>query len=293
MPEYFQPLSRRAFVRNGTLLLLGATTIKLSAAEDQPRKIRAGLVTDLHFADKPPRGTRHYRDTLGKLADAAKQFAAEKPDFVVELGDLIDAAAAVETEQGYLRRINEVFSKIAGPKHYVLGNHCVDTLTKEEFLGGVGQKESFYSFDAGGVHFVVLDACFRADGKPYGRKSSTWTDANIPAAELDWLRADLRKTDNQVIVFTHQRLDVAGPHSVKNAANVRKILESSGNVSAVLQGHSHKNDHQEITGIHYATLVAMVEGAGPERNGYSLLDVLENGTLRLTGFRDQKHYAWE
>ena len=96
-----------------------------------------------------------------------------------------------------------------------------------------------------------------------------------------------------MIVFTHQRLDVAGPHSVKNAANVRKILESSGNVSAVLQGHSHKNDHQEITGIHYATLVAMVEGAGPERNGYSLLDVLENGTLRLTGFRDQKHYAWE
>jgi 3',5'-cyclic AMP phosphodiesterase CpdA len=293
MAEYFQPISRRAFVRNGTLLLLGAATTRLSAVEDQPRKIRAGLITDLHHADKPARGTRHYRDTLSKLAESVKQFTIEKPDFVVELGDLIDAADSVETEQSYLQQVNEVFSTIPSAKHYVLGNHCVDTLTKEEFLRGVGRKESFYSFDAGGVHFVVLDACFRADGKPYGRKNSTWTDANIPAAELDWLRTDLRKTDNQVIVFTHQRLDMAGPHSVKNAANVRKILESSGNVSAVLQGHSHKNDHQEITGIHYATLVAMVEGAGPESNGYSLLDVLENGTIRLTGFRDQNNYAWE
>src|SRR5262245_48118577 len=35
----------------------------------------------------------------------------------------------------------------------------------------------------GGVHFVVLDACFRDDGKPYERKNSKWTDSNIPAAQ--------------------------------------------------------------------------------------------------------------
>jgi predicted phosphodiesterase len=294
MTQAIQQLSRRAFVRNGSLFLLGATaSANLLAAEDQARKVRVGLVTDLHHADKPTRGSRHYRDTLTKLAEAAKQFTTDKPDFVVELGDFIDAAESVETEQAYLQQVSKAFDTIPGPKHYVLGNHCVDTLTKEEFLGGVGKKESFYSFDVGGFHFVVLDSCFRSDGKPSGRKNSQWTDANIPAQELDWLRADLKAADSKVIVFAHQRLDDAGQYAVKNAAEVRKALEASGKVQAVFQGHSHKNDHREIGGIHYTTLVAMVEGAGPDNNGYSMMDVLEDGTICLTGFRKQANYDWK
>jgi predicted phosphodiesterase len=293
MPNSIHQLHRRAFVRNGSLFLLGAAATKLEAAEDQSRKVRVGLVTDLHHADKPARGTRHYRDTLTKLAEAVKQFSADKPEFVVELGDFIDAADSVETEQGYLQQASKVFNTIPVPKHYVLGNHCVDTLTKEEFFGGVEKKESFYSFDVGGFHFVILDSCFRSDGKPYGRKNSTWTDANVPAHELDWLRADLKATDKKVIVFAHQRLDDAGQHSVKNSAEVRKALESSAKVLAVFQGHSHKNDHQEIAGIHYTTLVAMVEGAGPDNSGFSMMDVLEDGTIRVTGFRKQASYNWK
>lgn len=293
MSEIIHQLSRRAFVRNGSLFLLAAATTKLRAVEDQANTIRVGLVTDLHHADKPTRGSRHYRDTLTKLAEAAKQFTTDKPNFVVELGDFIDAADSVETEQSYLRQVSDVFNTIPGPKHYVLGNHCVDTLTKAEFLSGVGKKESFYSFDAGRVHFVVLDSCFRSDGKPYGRKNSAWNDANIPAQELDWLKVDLKATDKKVVVFAHQRLDEGGQHAVKNATAVRKILESSDKVLAVFQGHSHKNDHQEIGGIHYTTLVAMVEGAGLDNNGYSTLEVLENGTIQVTGFRKQATYNWK
>lgn len=293
MPEIIHQLTRRAFIRNGSLFLLGAAVpARLWAIEDQARKVRVGFVTDLHHADKPTRGSRHYRDTLTKLTEAAKQFTADTPDFVVELGDFIDAADSVETEQVYLRQVSEVFNTIPGPKHYVLGNHCVDTLTKEEFLDGVGKKESFYSFDVGNFHFVVLDSCFRNDGKPYGRKNSMWNDANIPPVELDWLRADLKSIDKKTIVFAHQRLDDAGQHAVKNAAEVRTILESSGKVLAVFQGHSHKNDHQAIAGIHYTTLVAMVEGAAPENNGFSALDVFEDGTMRITGFRKQATYKW-
>jgi len=293
MSQTIHRISRRAFVQSGTLLLLGrsATTVR---ADDPPASpnVRVGLVTDLHYADKPPRGTRHYRDTLPKLAEATAKLTAARPDFVVELGDFIDAADAVETELGYLRKVHEAFAAVPCAKHYVLGNHCVDMLTKAEFLAGVGRKESFYSFDVGGFHFVVLDACFRADGEPYGRKNATWTDANVPPAELDWLRADLKATTKPVVVFAHQRLDDAGPHAVRNAADVRRVLESTGAVQVVLQGHSHGNDHQEIGGIHYATLVAMVEGRGPDSNGYGTLDLAADGTIRLSGFRRQATYAW-
>lgn len=292
-PDPTVQLSRRAFLHGGSLLLLSATCRDVRAAGEQDRMVRAGLVTDLHHADKPARGTRYYRETLTKLGEAVDRLAAASPDFLVELGDFIDAADSVETEQRYLQQVNEVFARFAGPRHYVLGNHCVDTLTKREFLDGVGRPESFYSFDAGGVHFIVLDSCFRADGQPYGRKNSVWTDANIPQLELDWLRADLAKTGNPAVVLAHQRLDDAGKHAVRNAGQVRQILQDSHKVLAVFQGHSHRNQHQEIGGIHYCTLVAIIEGTGPDSSGYATLDVLEGGTLRLTGFRNQQAYHWE
>jgi alkaline phosphatase len=219
-----------------------------------------GLITDLHYADKPPAGSRFYRETLTKLEEAATQFEKDKPDLVVELGDLIDAADSVEVEKQYLARINKEFAALPGDKHYVLGNHCVDTLTKEEFLGEVGQKKPQYSFDAGGFHFVILDACFRGDGKPYGRKNFQWNDSNIPEEQVEWLRADLKNAGGKAIVFVHQRVDVKTDYGVKNAEQVRKALEDSGKVLAVFQGHNHINALNDINGIHYCTLMAMIEG---------------------------------
>ena len=287
-------LGRRAFLRNGTLLLATTATVEpsLLLANHAKDSLRVGLVTDLHHADKPSAGSRHYRETLGKLAEAATQFEKDRADFIVELGDLIDAADTVETEQRYLKEINREFCAISKDRHYVLGNHCVDTLTKAEFLGGVEQKESYYSFDRGDFHFVVLDACFRNDGEPYGRKNSKWNDANIPAAELEWLQADLRSTDRKTVVFAHQRLDVSNDHGVKNCPEVRGVLQDSGKVLAVLQGHSHQNDLKDIGGIHYCTLVAMVEGTGAENSGYSIMEIAADGVIRLTGFRKQIAYDW-
>lgn len=286
-------IGRRAFLRNGTLVLAATATAPCSLLAEEPADVlRVGLITDLHYADKPPAGTRYYRETLGKLAEASEQFEQDRPNFIVELGDLIDAADSVATEQHYLKTINKQFSAICRDRHYVLGNHCVDTLTKEEFLGGVEQKSSYYSFDRDGVHFVVLDSCFRGDGEPYGRKNFVWTDANIPGAELDWLQADLKANDQPAIVFAHQRLDVNNNHGVNNNKQVRSVLESSGNVLAVFQGHSHHNDLKLIGGIHYITLVAMVEGSGTESNGYSLLEIEPNAAIRLKGFRKQQDYNW-
>lgn len=286
-------LGRRAFLQHGTLLLTAAALDSMPSFGDETTILRVGLVTDLHHADKPPAGSRHYRESVNKLTEAGEHFQQSKADFIVELGDLIDAADSVDTEQKYLATINREFSAISKDRHYVLGNHCVDTLTKDEFLGGVEQKQSYYSFDRGGFHFVVLDACFRGDGQPYGRKNSKWNDANIPAGELEWLEADLKANDNQIIVFAHQRLDVSTDHGVKNCPEVRRILEGSGKVRVVFQGHSHQNDLKDINDIHYLTLVAMVEGSGEANNGYTLMEIATNGNISIKGFRKQKTHEWK
>lgn len=297
MAEYCL-FTRRAFVRQGTLLLAGSsfTGSEVSGSaqkgEEAEPRLRIGLVTDLHYADKPPLIHRYYRETLPKFAEATKQFRHDKTDLVIELGDLIDVGDSLETEKGYLKRIIKDFRATPGQHHYVLGNHCVWRLTKAEFLGIVGQKRSYYSFDLKGCHFVVLDACFRSDGQPYGRGNFQWTDANIPPAEVEWVRSDLKRTPHKSFVFVHQRLDVEPPYGVRNAAEVRKILEDSGKVLAVLQGHYHLNDYKEMGGVHYVTLAAMVEGSGEENNAYAVMDLLPGDAIRIRGFRKQKSYDW-
>ncbi len=287
--------NRRTFLRDGSLVLLTGLSMSgsCSAALDDDPLIRFSAITDLHYADKDTAGSRHYRDTIKKLAQARSVFETSKPDFLVCLGDLIDAAAKVETELGYLSRIVKELNTIECPKHFVLGNHCVDTLTKSEFLKGVGQEKSYYSFDEQGVHFVVLDACFRSDGTPYQRKNFDWTDPNVIAEEIQWLEEDLAKNDLPTIVFAHHRLDDAGVYSAKNAATVRATLESSKQVLAVFQGHSHKNAHQLIGGIHYCTMVAMVEGSFEASNACSTISVYADGTIKIAGYRKQSSYDWK
>lgn len=286
-------LGRRAFIQNGTLLLAASSTSKSLLAQESDSKLRIGLVTDLHFADKDPARSRHYRESFDKLTEATKKFTEDQADFVVNLGDLIDAADSVELELEYLKRINGVLADLSVDKHYVLGNHCVATLTKQEFLKGVGQEKPHYSFDVGQFHFVVLDACFLSNGDAYERGNAKWDDSNMPVEQLRWLEEDLQQTSKKTVVFAHQRLDVDNDYAIKNAPDIRKVLEQSGNVLAVFQGHSHENEYNEISGIHYCTLVAMVEGSGVENNGYSLLEISSDGAIQLSGFRNQSDYRWE
>ncbi len=280
-------LTRRALLQKGTLCLAGLGGKLLAAENDAKPLLHVGLMTDLHYADKKPTKTRFYREALAKLDEAVEIMNREKPALVVELGDFIDQADSVEKEIEWLKTMESHFAKLSMPRHYVLGNHCVGTLTKEEFAANTKASGGYESFEIGGVTFLILDACFRGDGTPYSRKNFDWKDANIPASQLSWLESALSKAGGPVIVFAHQRLDIDKAHAVQNAPAVRSLLEKSGKVLAVFQGHSHKNDYQQIAGIHYTTLVAMVEGSGAENNGYSMLEVMADSSLRLKGFRRQ------
>jgi alkaline phosphatase len=226
------------------------------------------------------------------MREAVNRFNEAEVDLAFELGDYIDAAPDVDTEIGFLKQVDAEYARFRGERHYALGNHCVFTLTKQEFIDNSGMQAAHYSFDKRGFRFVVLDACYRADGAAYGRKNYHWTDANVPADQLDWLAADLKATSRSSIILLHHRLEDVEHYGVKNAAAVRRILEAAGNVAAVFCGHSHKNHHAYIGGIHYCVLRAMVDGAGAENSGYALVDLFADGSIRIDGFRKQDDYEW-
>jgi len=285
----------RTMDRRGFLKAAGAAGLLAArlapAAEHAQGSLSFGLVTDVHYADTPSRGTRFYRDSLEKLRQAVETFNDRKLPMAVELGDLIDAGATKSDELQYLRTIRREFEAFRGQRHYVLGNHCVAMLTKEEFLANCGSqhKESSYSFDLGGFHFVVLDADFTSDGSPYAPGNFFWVDTYIPAPQREWLAEDLKQSrDKRTIVFVHQDLhDQTALCGVKNADEVRRILEAAGNVLAVFQGHEHAGGYVKIKGIHYVTLRAMIEGPGLKHNAYAIATIDRSGRLRVEGFGRQ------
>ncbi len=274
------------FALLGVLLLAGPVSARQAAS------VRFGVVTDVHYADRDAAGGRFYRGSRAKLTEFVSVMNEERPDFIVELGDFKDQDARPDVARTleFARTAESVLAGFRGRRYHVLGNHEEDGLSKAGFLGvvtnsGIPRGQSFYSFDVRGTHFVVLDGNFRADGKDYERGIFDWTDSNIPAPELEWLRKDLGATKLRSVVLVHQRLDGVGSYFVKNAAEVRHILEASGRVLAVFQGHQHESAYTQIDGIHYYTVKGLVEGSGAENNAYALVEIDGAGTVHIRGFR--------
>lgn len=278
-------ISRRDFLKFSAAA--GLSLCGFSGANDHTG-FSFGLVGDIHYADKDMRINRYYREALPKLEECAATFNERKLPFAVMLGDFIDKASDKSTELAYLKTIRQTFAQYTGDKHFVLGNHDLARLSKDEFLANCGttMQRSYYSFEAGGYHFVILDAGFTKNGAAYDAGNFQWKDANIPALQQEWLADDLLNARPKwAIVFVHQNLhDESSIYGVKNAKALRRILEKAGNVLAVLQGHDHKGAYAKVNGIHYFTLKALVDGAMLKNNSYAVVTIALDGRVALRGF---------
>ncbi len=287
--------SRREFLTAmktaGIGMVVSATSGKLNGATPLTSRsgetVTFGIMTDPHYAEKEVWNNRYYRDSLEKVATCIETFNVVKPDFVIGLGDFIDAAER-DIEIGFLETINRALRKFEGDVHYVLGNHDHATFSKEEFLSMTGARGAYYSFYHGPFHFVVLDANYNRDGSPYCAGNFHWTETYLPKEQQAWLEEDLaRAGEGPSFVFVHQNLhDETNPHGVKNAPEVRRILEHAGTVRCVFQGHDHSGGSAVINGIHYITLKGMVEGPGIENNKYAVTTARMDG-FNLEGFGTQ------
>ena len=278
------------------------------AGDDTIPLLRAGIITDMHHTTKADSDTRKYSAALKKMRFFADAMKTAKPAFVIELGDFVDTLSRGTDPVKNLREIESLFVSISCPNYHVLGNHDFDNLRREVFLSnidntGIPQGQTWYSWDANGIHFIVLDADYTPKGfRPYDMNTPedtfwTWTDTIVPPQELKWLEQDLRKSSGPVIVFSHQTLDRVDEqdHNIKNASAVRALLEESGRVLAVISGHDHQGGYSNIRGIHYVVLngnvgvndsrpwsaTSRADGFDPQQdNQFSILEISRIGDSR-------------
>ena len=291
-------MDRRKFILSSVSVLGVVPLAKFGRANAASSPIRFGIITDMHYAERPPNIHRYYRQSLGKTAECVQLMNEQKVDFLVEIGDLKDEGTNPNETQtlGFLDRIEAELQRFKGPLYHVLGNHDADSISKQQFLAhirnhGFSEARNYYAFDQGAFHFVVLDANYTAKGIAYDHGNFDWKDAYIPQEQLTWLTEDLKNNKKPTIVFVHQQLDSSAfedAHKVycpANADEVRSILEKSGKVLVVFQGHYHPGSFHKINGIYYYTLRGVIEGDGPQNNSYAIVEVGSDRVIRIKGYR--------
>lgn len=229
--------------------------------------IKFGIVSDVH--DEPWR----LQAFIGKAND-------EKPDFIIQLGDLSNGKAESN------RKMIAIWNTFPGTRYHVLGNHELDYTTKADIIRRQEMPGAYYSFDCGAFHFVVLDCNFiRKDGEfiDFG-KANYYIDKEsrdlIHPDQVKWLKEDIQKTDKPVILFSHQTFDditMRGANPVPNRSLIHGLIgeinASSGKhnkIIACFAGHDHIDHYNVIGGVHYFA----VNGAYGFKPGLEIKDAL-------------------
>ena len=216
-------------------------------------QITFGMVADIH--------QDIMLDAEARLEVFIEATNERKTDFNIQLGDFC------EPKQTNLPFLN-IWNQYKGPKYHVLGNHDMDSSTKEGTLDFWSMEKKYYSFDANGFHFVVLDANYlylEHKFVDYSKANFYIDDSHrtwINPEQIEWLKEDLVATNSPTIVFSHQGL-ATDAWGVKNRTVVQKVLEEANKnagfnkVIACFNGHNHIDTHRTINGIHYIDVNSM------------------------------------
>ncbi len=226
-------------------------------------KVKFGIMGDLHTQMAPY--TEKY------VANFLEDCRKADVDFVIHLGDFVypKGETVLCTDEHYAinHEILRMYNAFEKPSYHVIGNHDCDSCTKEEILSYWKSKNgAYYSFDACGYHFIVLDPNFlRIDGKdvPYGNANyfALNDGSNMPYLsdeQVNWLKEDLAKTPYPSILFSHQRLvgeldaEDEGFMGVRNVFEVKDIIDHAPNkVLLCINGHEHMDYAKKIDGVWY------------------------------------------
>ncbi|MBS1710054.1 MAG: metallophosphoesterase [Armatimonadetes bacterium] len=299
-------LSRRDVLAAGAASLLPLKA--LGALEPPQKTLRVAHMTDFHVQPE-----LHAAEGMAKALEHAM---GRKPGLILAGGDLIMDGFAQTEARTKLQW--ELFTKIsrdhAGVSiHPAMGNHDVwgwnkkDSHTdgserlwaKKWFTDLFHLERTYYSFDKGAWHFVVLDdIALTPDGY----------NGMVGPEQREWLADDLAKTKKPTVVLSHIPIlsvtglaggydqakgewNVGGSTMAKDSNELRALFFKNKHVKIALSGHTHVLDRVDFDGVSYlcggAVCGAWWKGNnGNTKPGYRLLDLHSDGSF------DERYVPW-
>lgn len=254
--------------------------------------LRIGFVTDTQIQSSMQNGTRRLEKTFTDRLSYFLQQMAENfgPDFVITNGDVIEGTG-IPSNQGKeeIRLTKELFQKFSIPAYWVLGNHDVRSVTKEQWkdvLDGYTHK----AFLVKGYKIIILDSNFGVDGTDVV-SGKNYTRGNVGPSEIKWLKKELESPEQKIVFMHHPPLRGVGTtiaqKLLKNAMEVQQLF-SEGNVMAVVSGHIEDLYSQKINGVHYFVFPGLTKSPAYQGN-YVELEIKKNKITAEMSFLDPKY----
>lgn len=249
-------------------------------------KLRFGIITDLHYGLPPFYGgenrilSNHAREVGGKIA---KIFAEHSLDFVAQLGDLVQdnmLSPDADVDQQNYKQARLLLAECGTLLFHCIGNHDVRNIKEEQLINLIAQDRLFYKVELRNYTLIFLYFV-----------SLSMEKIVMTSEQLLWLESELNKAHGEVIIFTHQALadqslqssywyeQNPGRALVENRHEVRRILEASGKVRIVFNGHMHWNNLTAHNGINYISVGSAVENIfndGRPNCAYALVELSED-----------------
>lgn len=218
------------------------------------------VLGDMHLAN---RGTPSDMDQFAKIAPSIEEAMDTAPGkvFALTLGDHAWDMYWVSNNYNltdYLNTINDTFGAKGVPFFFTMGNHD----NEMEESGDVDKARkyihtiapTYYSFNLGDVHFIVLDD-MDFTGVDAGKDNRSKYAKNFTADQLDWLRADLSHVDKSklIVVSAHEPMavpDGLGWKEELNGADADKEAFLSifdGYNVEMMTGHTHSIFNRELS----------------------------------------------
>ena len=222
------------------------------------------VVADTHFdvnGITTPNGMM-YGESTHLLESLVQELNLDSSlDFVITAGDLTNGAEA--DFQGFVNVMDEL-NIVWYP---LLGNHDKTFADWSEWYNtSMGRTDTYYSFNAGGYHIIILDSAVQ--GRVQG---------DLDEEQLAWLEAELEMhADQPTLIFMHHMADKTDINGITEEAkdSLDSILEDWSNVLSLNCGHKHQNIVTTGNNSHiYVSIAAVVSYP----IGYSVFTLYGNG----------------
>ena len=296
--------ARRKFLKTaGSAAVLSASA---SARAEEKPVVSFGLIADCQYVDRPRGGSRYYRMSPGKLAEAVKSLNQKPLSFTFHLGDYIDADfASFDT-------LEPIASQLKSKLYHALGNHDFQVANqfKKHVPTRLGLRDrGYHSFTKNGVRFLVIDttdvSTYRhpsgsAERKLVNAELTKWIKNGVSGAsswngrpgdeQLAWIEAELKAATerNEVVILVgHHPILPNAAHSIWISDTVANLLEKYPAAKAYLNGHDHAGAYIAADGVHYLTLDGMVETEST--NAFAYAEVYSDRLEVIGSGRQESH----
>lgn len=264
--DYVKLIWNAAVILGAIILLSSFLSAQSNQPVETPRNSAVTLTvpqadhsfTFLIFADR----TTGKPEGISVLKDAVVDANRLAPDFVMNIGDMVQGYNAAEQWLEQMKEFKEVMNGLKCPWYPTAGNHDIyaGRFAKElpkkqhekEYEENFGPL--YYAFEYKNYWFIVL---YTDEGNPEtDEKSFSKPECQMMSdTQFSWLKSVLNKakTADGIFIFQHHPRWLGGGYG-NDWDKVHAVLVETGKVKSVFAGHIHRMTYNEKDGIKYITL---------------------------------------